>query len=87
MHKAGILKVIKPDGSTESDDYFSMAEVTPKEQLLDMLQQIDGNICVITDDLEIAKKVWALNANKDMKSFSAVAVKVYNTSSVVPFYE
>ena len=87
MHKAGILKVIKPDGSTESDDYFSMAEITPKEQLLDMLQQIDGNICVITDDLEIAKKVWALNANKDMKSFSAVAVKVYNTSSVVPFYE
>lgn len=87
LNSLGILKVIKPDDTNESDDYISMSEITPKEQFMDMLEQIDGNICVITDDLEIAKKVWSLNANKDMKSFSAVAVKVYNTSSVVPFYE
>ena len=85
--RVNVLKVIKLDENDENDDYIDLNTPKDEERFINLIQQINGNICVITDNAYIAKKVWELNANKDMKSFSAVAVKVYNKSSVIPFYE
>ena len=87
MHGFNSLKVLKIEEDTENDDYINLSGPFDEERFVNALQQINETICVITDNEYVAKNVWALNSNKDMKNFSAVAVKVYNKQQIVPFYD
>ena len=87
MLRKGTLKVLKFDDVEENDDYVDISGPSDEERFINTIQQINGNICVITDDPFVANSVWKLNANKDIKNFSAVAVKVYNKQQIVPFYD
>lgn len=87
MLRKGTLKVLKFDDVEENDDYIDISGPSDEERFINTIQQINGNICVITDDPFVANSVWKLNANKDIKNFSAVAVKVYNKQQIVPFYD
>lgn len=90
MLRGQTLQVIDFREEKESKDECDFIDTNcalDEELFLEKIQQISGKICVITDDIDIADGVWKLKANKGIEGFSAVAVKVVDKETVVPYYK
>ena len=86
MQRESFLRVLKLE-EEEQEEFFIDIETKPSEEIFfENLQKIDDNICIITDNISLARKVWELNANSSIPQKSAVAMRVINKETVVPFY-
>ena len=67
--------------------FFIDIESKKDEDLFfEKLQMIDDNVCVITDNIQLAKKIWSLNKNQNVIQKPMVALKVINKETVSPFF-
>ncbi len=87
MQREGTLKVLRLSEKEQPVGYIDLNSTNKVETLLENLRKVEGNICVITDDIELADEIWKFNSNEEIKNCSAVAMRVYNKEKVVPFYK
>ncbi len=90
MLRGKTLRVLRPEEESKDrpdEDFINIDRPCDEDLFLQKLEEVNGNVCIITDDLNIADKVWQLNANADIKTFSAVAVRAVDKINVVPYYK
>lgn len=87
MQREGVLKVLRLSDDSHEIGYIDLESANKMDILIKNLQKVEGNICVITDDIDLADKIWEFNANDEIKNCSAVAMKIYNKEKAIPFYK
>lgn len=87
MQREGILKVLRLSDNPQKVGHIDLESTNKMNVFIEKLQKVEGNICVITDDIDLADKIWEFNANDEIKNCSAVAMKIHNKEKAIPFYK
>ncbi len=87
MQREGILKVLRLTDEQHAVGYIDLEPINKTDIFIKKLQTVEGNICVITDNIDLADKIWEFNSNDEIKNCSAVAMRIYNKEKAVPFYK
>ena len=86
LHREGFLQVLKLDEEDKPKFFIDIESKKDEDLFFEKLQMIDDNVCVITDNIQLAKKIWSLNKNQNVIQKPMVALKVINKETVSPFF-